>query len=106
MWFTDNPRVQVFACDTATQYRTVNQTVNQKIREGKFDAVTPERCHVVLDHPEPPGGRPGDRFDPLMALPVSILSTWERREGGQTRQDGAERRRPFSNLQRAKCACE
>ena len=29
----------------------------------------------VLDRPEPHGGRPGDRFDPLMALPVSILST-------------------------------
>ena len=69
-WFKDNPRVQVFclwtsdvnqkireckffACEPATQYRTVNQTVNQKIRGCKFDAVTPEQCHVVLDHPEP-----------------------------------------------------
>ena len=38
--------------------------------------MTPERCHVVLGRPEPHGGRPGDRFDPLMAVPVLYLSTW------------------------------
>ena len=41
-----------------------------------FWLTVSQRCHVVLEHPEPRGGRPGDRFDPVMEQPVLYLSTW------------------------------
>ena len=50
--------------------------MSQDIRRGDFSATGVTAVSQVLDRPEPHGGRPGDRFDPLMALPVSYLSTW------------------------------